>query len=128
MGIDHPKGIIKNIVPIVMAGVLGIYGLIVSVIITQAISPPAGENQTNTYSLFNGYTHVRNIPTLHDGKDFCGSHRLGFICESDLAMPVSDCPISCSSSNSDFSPSCCCSWLPVCAVVCLVLLLAALLV
>jgi len=24
MGIDHPKGIIKNIVPIVMAGVLGI--------------------------------------------------------------------------------------------------------
>jgi V-type H+-transporting ATPase 16kDa proteolipid subunit len=64
MGIDHPKGIIKNIVPIVMAGVLGIYGLIVSVIITQAISPPAGENQTNTYSLFNGYTHVRYIPTL----------------------------------------------------------------
>jgi V-type H+-transporting ATPase 16kDa proteolipid subunit len=57
MGIDHPKGIIKNIVPIVMAGVLGIYGLIVSVIITQSISSPGGD-AANTYSLYNGYTHV----------------------------------------------------------------------
>lgn len=57
MGIDHPKGIIKNIVPIVMAGVLGIYGLIVSVIITQSISSPGGSGY-NTYSIFNGYVHV----------------------------------------------------------------------
>ncbi|KAL3943096.1 MAG: hypothetical protein SGBAC_002829 [Bacillariaceae sp.] len=57
MGIDHPKGVIKNIVPIVMAGVLGIYGLIVSVIITQSISSP-GQDGSNTYSLFNGYTHL----------------------------------------------------------------------
>jgi V-type H+-transporting ATPase proteolipid subunit len=57
MGIDHPRGIIKNIVPVVMAGVLGIYGLIVSVIITQAISSP-GEGGYNTYSLYNGYTHL----------------------------------------------------------------------
>lgn len=62
MGIDHPKGIIKNIVPIVMAGVLGIYGLIVSVIITQAISSPGGDGY-NTYSVYNGYTHV--------SRDFC---------------------------------------------------------
>jgi len=57
MGIDHPKGIIKNIVPIVMAGVLGIYGLIVSVIITQSISSPGGDGY-NTYSVFNGYVHL----------------------------------------------------------------------
>lgn len=57
MGIDHPAGVIKNIVPIVMAGVLGIYGLIVSVIITQAVSPPIA-NTGNMYSAFNGYTHV----------------------------------------------------------------------
>ena len=57
MGIDHPKGIIKNIVPIVMAGVLGIYGLIVAVIITQAISQPGGDGY-NTYSVYNGFTHV----------------------------------------------------------------------
>ena len=57
MGVDHPKGVIKNIVPIVMAGVLGIYGLIVSVIITQSISSP-GSDGYNTYSVYNGYTHV----------------------------------------------------------------------
>jgi V-type H+-transporting ATPase proteolipid subunit len=59
MGVDHPAGIIKNIVPIVMAGVLGIYGLIVSVIITQAIVPP-GSSGHNVYSSFNGYVHVSN--------------------------------------------------------------------
>jgi hypothetical protein len=57
MGIDHPAGIVKNIVPIVMAGVLGIYGLIVSVIITQSVSMPGGDG-ANTYSTYNGYTHV----------------------------------------------------------------------
>jgi V-type H+-transporting ATPase proteolipid subunit len=57
MGVDHSAGIIKNIVPIVMAGVLGIYGLIVSVIITQAIVPP-GSDAVNVYSSFNGYVHV----------------------------------------------------------------------
>jgi len=57
MGIDHPKGVIKNIVPIVMAGVLGIYGLIVAVIITQAISPPNADG-TTTYSTYNGWAHL----------------------------------------------------------------------
>jgi V-type H+-transporting ATPase 16kDa proteolipid subunit len=61
MGVDHPAGIIKNVVPIVMAGVLGIYGLIVAVIITQAVSPPNGALQNMTsYSSYNGYTHVRS--------------------------------------------------------------------
>ena len=58
MGIDHPAGIIKNIVPIVMAGVLGIYGLIVSVIITQAVTPPNQDGSGNAYSEYNGYVHV----------------------------------------------------------------------
>ena len=57
MGIDYPNGVIKNIVPIVMAGVLGIYGLIVAVIIAQSISPPTGESHTS-YSLYNGYAHM----------------------------------------------------------------------
>jgi len=57
MGIDHPSGVIKTIVPIVMAGVLGIYGLIVSVIITQAVTSP-GQDGSNAYSAYNGYTHV----------------------------------------------------------------------
>jgi len=57
MGIDYPSGIIKNIVPIVMAGVLGIYGLIVSVILAQSITSPLAVGST-TYSLYNGYHHL----------------------------------------------------------------------
>ena len=57
MGINYHKGVIKNIVPIVMAGVLGIYGLIVSVIITQAILPPDA-NQYTQYSVYNGWAHL----------------------------------------------------------------------
>mmetsp|Transcript_9520 Transcript_9520/g.11767 ORF Transcript_9520/g.11767 Transcript_9520/m.11767 type:complete len:201 (-) Transcript_9520:257-859(-) len=56
MGISYPKGVIKNIVPIVMAGVLGIYGLIVAVIITQAISQPDA-NGYATYSVYNAWAH-----------------------------------------------------------------------
>jgi V-type H+-transporting ATPase proteolipid subunit len=57
MGISYPSGIIKNIIPIVMAGVLGIYGLIVAVIITQSISTPSGDGYT-TYSLYSSYAHL----------------------------------------------------------------------
>lgn len=57
MGINYSKGIMKNIIPIVMAGVLGIYGLIVSVIIAQSILPPKGVQDTR-YSVFNAWSHV----------------------------------------------------------------------
>ena len=33
MGIMHPTEVMKNIVPVIMAGILGIYGLIVAAII-----------------------------------------------------------------------------------------------
>merc|ERR1719245_2431946 len=39
----------KSIIPVVMAGVLGIYGLITSVIINGHLETP------NSYSAFNGY-------------------------------------------------------------------------
>lgn len=35
MGVTNPDAVMKNIIPVVMAGILGIYGLIVSVIIIQ---------------------------------------------------------------------------------------------
>jgi len=57
MGINNPKGVIKNIVPVVMAGVLGIYGLIVAVILTQSITAPMADGTTQ-YSLYNGYAHL----------------------------------------------------------------------
>jgi ATP synthase proteolipid subunit len=63
MGVDYSKGVIKNIVPIVMAGVLGIYGLIVAVIIAQAITPPSATKNT-MYSAYNGYAHVSRCSFL----------------------------------------------------------------
>lgn len=57
MGINHPNGIIKNLVAIIMAGVLGIYGLIVAIIISGGISAPiAGSG--NTYSQYTGWAHL----------------------------------------------------------------------
>ena len=51
MGVFHPEQVMRSLVPVVMAGVLGIYGLILSVIIALGTSP---EN----YSLFKGYAHL----------------------------------------------------------------------
>ncbi len=56
MGVNHPGGIIKNLVAIIMAGVLGIYGLIVSIIIAGSITGPAEGG--NTYSQFTGWAHL----------------------------------------------------------------------
>ena len=41
MGIMKPSSIIKGVIPVIMAGILGIYGLIVAVILGQKLS---GEN------------------------------------------------------------------------------------
>jgi V-type H+-transporting ATPase proteolipid subunit len=52
MGVVNPEPVMKNIIPVVMAGVLGIYGLIVAVILIQQVK---GDN---TYSAYNGYVHL----------------------------------------------------------------------
>ncbi|GMI08473.1 hypothetical protein TrRE_jg6044 [Triparma retinervis] len=58
MGVNSPELLMKNIIPVVMAGVLGIYGLIVSVILNGKIQyPDEGTGQT-TYSQFSGYAHL----------------------------------------------------------------------
>ena len=46
----------KNIVPVIMAGILGIYGLIVAAIITGKINPPV--TGANMYSSFAGFSHL----------------------------------------------------------------------
>jgi V-type H+-transporting ATPase 16kDa proteolipid subunit len=56
-GIRHPGSIMKNVIPIVMAGVIGIYGLIVGVIIGQAIPSPSSQRD-NLYSTFTGMAHL----------------------------------------------------------------------
>ena len=50
MGISRPEIIIKSVIPVIMAGILGIYGLIVAVILKQNIK--VGE-----YSYFLGWRH-----------------------------------------------------------------------
>lgn len=57
MGIRSPEMVMKNIIPVVMAGVLGIYGLIVAVILNGKITQPT-YNGYATYSQFNGFAHL----------------------------------------------------------------------
>ena len=56
-GIRHPSSVMKNIIPIVMAGVIGIYGLIVAVIIGESIPQPS-KNRDNAYSIYTGMAHL----------------------------------------------------------------------
>jgi len=53
LGMTNENDVMKNIIPVVMAGVLGIYGLIVAVIISQNVN----NNQIGTISDFNGYAN-----------------------------------------------------------------------
>lgn len=56
-GIRHPSSVMKNVIPIVMAGVIGIYGLIVAVILSESIQKPSNSRQ-NAYSIYTGLAHV----------------------------------------------------------------------
>ncbi|GAB66876.1 vacuolar ATP synthetase [Plasmodium cynomolgi strain B] len=52
VGVMRPDLIMKSILPVVMAGVLGIYGIIMSILIYGKMAPAA------EYSTFSGYTHL----------------------------------------------------------------------
>jgi len=58
MGIRSPELVMKNIIPVVMAGVLGIYGLIVAVILNGKMVKPAPGTGIVQYSQYNGYAHL----------------------------------------------------------------------
>jgi len=58
MGIRSPDLLMKNIIPVVMAGVLGIYGLIVAVILNGKMLKPNGETGYATYSQYSGFAHL----------------------------------------------------------------------
>lgn len=66
MGVMRPELVMKSIVPVVMAGVLGIYGLIIAVIISTGINPKA-----KSYYLFDGYAHL-SLLGLWPCRSFCG--------------------------------------------------------
>jgi len=50
MGVMNHEAVMKNIIPVVMAGVLGIYGLIIAVILVQQVK--------GNYSFYNGFAHL----------------------------------------------------------------------
>lgn len=42
------------LIPVVMSGIIAVYGLVVSVLIASDIAPPPGKN----YALFEGFMHL----------------------------------------------------------------------
>jgi len=57
-GVSRPELTFKNIIPVVMAGVLGIFGLIISVVIGTSIQPfSLGSGTYSDYSLYTGMAH-----------------------------------------------------------------------
>ena len=56
-GIRHPSSVMKNVIPIVMAGVIGIYGLIVAVILAESIQSP-NKDRNNNYSIYTAMAHL----------------------------------------------------------------------
>ena len=68
MGVLHPNAVMRNMIPVVMAGVLGIYGLIISVILAQNIK------SFDSYSAYDGFA------ALASGLS-CGLSSVGmFVC------------------------------------------------
>lgn len=53
MSVMRPELIMKSIIPVVMAGIIAIYGLVVSVLIANNIKPP-----TDGYQLYTGFLQL----------------------------------------------------------------------
>lgn len=61
IGVLKSELVFKSLIPVVMAGILGIYGLIVAVILGSKIKYVTSGNQTQAlapYNAFNGYKHL----------------------------------------------------------------------
>lgn len=62
MGVMKPEAVMKNIIPVIMAGVIGIYGLIMAVIISQNIDAIGTDEsdgiKQNTYRFDEGFKHL----------------------------------------------------------------------
>merc|ERR1719373_684765 len=51
MAVMRPEAIMKSIIPVVMAGIIAIYGVVVAVLI-------AGNLDSSGYSLYQGFVHL----------------------------------------------------------------------
>jgi V-type H+-transporting ATPase 16kDa proteolipid subunit len=56
-GISRPELVWRNLIPIIMAGVNGIYGLITAIIVLGSIITPDGSG-TSRYSLYTAFAHL----------------------------------------------------------------------
>ena len=77
-GVMNPAGVMKNIVPVVMTGVLGIYGLVVAILIGAIPPPRVGTEGTRSSICLNGdcYTYAAGFKALAAGL-CCGTSCLG---------------------------------------------------
>ncbi|RWS22153.1 V-type proton ATPase 16 kDa proteolipid subunit-like protein [Leptotrombidium deliense] len=55
MAVMRPELIMKSIIPVIMAGIVAIYGLVVAVILAGNIQPNDAKNK---YTLFDGFVHL----------------------------------------------------------------------
>merc|ERR1712071_660306 len=53
MSVMRPELIMKSIIPVVMAGIIAIYGLVVAVLIASKLTSPE-----DGYSAYNGFVHL----------------------------------------------------------------------
>lgn len=53
MSVMRPELIMKSIIPVVMAGIIAIYGLVVAALISNDIKPPG-----SGYTLYKSFTHL----------------------------------------------------------------------
>merc|ERR1712079_87463 len=51
MAVMRPEAIMKSIIPVVMAGIIAIYGVVVAVLI-------AGQLESSGYTLYQGFVHL----------------------------------------------------------------------
>ena len=58
MGVLKPDLIIKSVIPVIMAGILGIYGLIVAVILIQKTPKEIDTSPNNKYTYITGFGHL----------------------------------------------------------------------
>ena len=72
-GVARPDLTFKNIIPVVMAGVLGIYGLIVAVIIATGVAAfSSGSGTYSDYTLYTGFSHLAGGLTVGLCSLSCG--------------------------------------------------------
>ncbi|MCJ1241854.1 v-type proton ATPase 16 kDa proteolipid subunit 2 [Varicellaria rhodocarpa] len=55
VGIFRPDLIMKSLIPVVMAGIIAVYSLVIAVLLAGNMNPPS---ENSSYPLFNGFLHL----------------------------------------------------------------------